>query len=65
MRPYCGAPCIYRVSRRSRYHSLTQIQSYTWGAVLTLTRGIEYFLRSRTLPCSAIRKYLFTAERSF
>jgi len=30
---------IYRVSRRrSPYHSLTQIQSYTWGIVLILIR---------------------------
>lgn len=45
MRPYCGAP-YYRVSRRSRYHGLTQIQSYAWDAALTLTRAIGYCLRS-------------------
>lgn len=65
MRPYL-ALCIYRVSRRSRYHGLIQIQPYTWGAALILTRGIGCCLRYRMLPCSATHvMYLFAAKHSF
>lgn len=49
---------IYRMSRRTRYHGLTQIQSYTWGAALILIRGVRCCLRCRTLSCFTYRAYL-------
>lgn len=66
MRPYVALR-IYRVSRRSRYHGLTQIHSYslTLGAPRRLTWDIGCCLRCRTLPCSATHTYLFVAEHSF
>lgn len=57
---------IYHVSRRrSRYHGLTQIQSYTWSHVDTYTRvsGVVYAVGR--YPYSVTRTHLFAAEHSF